>query len=202
MSHYPVLRDVAATLRDLLWADMQADNTITQIIPNQQRITFDLPSRLVRDDQAQEDRLSIYLYRVCEDADMKNRPPQPDRLAPNQLRYPPLSLDLFYLITPLSGSAENDHLLLAKTMQVFYDNGCVQGSALRGLLRNNTEELRIILNPISVEDLAKLWSAFLRPYRLSVSYEVKVVYVDSLRQESGERVRRKRLEFREFEVVP
>jgi hypothetical protein len=63
------------------------------------------------------------------------------------------------------------------------------------VLENTAEELRIILNPISMEDVTKLWSAFLRSYRLSVSYEVKVIYIDSERETEAERVRRKRIEY-------
>jgi hypothetical protein len=128
-----------------------------------------------------------------ENGDMKNRQlePQNDSL----LKYPPLFLNLFYLITPLTKSAENNHRLLGKVMQIFHDKGIVKDSELKGVLENTDTELRLILNPISMEDITKLWSSFLRPYHLSVSYEVKVVEIDSERETGGERVRRKRIEF-------
>jgi hypothetical protein len=51
---------------------------------------------------------------------------------------------------------------------------------------------------MSLEDMTKLWSAFMRSLRLSVSYEVKVVFIDSERETAGEQVRRKRLNFEQL----
>jgi hypothetical protein len=46
---------------------------------------------------------------------------------------------------------------------------------------------------MSLEDLSKLWSAFMQPYRLSIAYEVKVVFVDSQIETDAKRVRQKEL---------
>lgn len=152
------------------------------------------PFKFLKDsDETTQNCLSIYLYRVVENGDMKNRPL--DLREKNLLEYPPLSLNLFYLITPLTGEIATDHLLLGKTMQVLYDNSILKGSNLLGVLADTTEELRVVLNPISIEDITRIWSGFMRPYRLSVSYEVKVIYIDSERQKGTEQIRRKRLEF-------
>lgn len=197
MSDYNVINDVEDTLKYLLWSSMEHDGSIHggTGIPGftQDDISCQAPFQLVRDTDPAENKLSLYLYRVVENGERKNRPPEP--LNDHLLRYPPLALNLFYLITPLTNNPKNDHRLLGKMMQIFYDNAIVKGPDLQGDLHNTAEELRIILNPISIEDVTKLWSAFMRPYRLSVSYEVKVIYIDSLRETGGERVRRKRLEF-------
>jgi hypothetical protein len=198
MSDYNVIHAVSETLKQLLWSSMQHDAVITSIIgATDFRISFDPPNKLVKEDNPDSDCLSLYLYRVVENGEMKNRPPEPRDS--HTLRNPPLSLNLFYLVTPLTDSADKDHKLLGKTMQIFYDNALVKGEALKGILENTAEELRLILNPISMEDITKLWSAFLRPYRLSVCYEVKVIHIDSERETEGERVRRKRLEFTQYE---
>lgn len=194
MSEYKVIDGVDETLRTLLWSRMEFDSEINAaILSSDQRISFDPPFKLVKDTDPEQNYLSLYLYRVAENGDMKNRPLEPKD--PSLLRYPPLSLNLFYLVTPLTNSTKNDHKLLGKTMQVFYDNAIVKGPALQGVLQGTTEELRIILNPVSMEDITKLWSAFMRSYRLSVSYEVKVIYIDSERETEAELVRRKRIEY-------
>jgi hypothetical protein len=193
MSNYKVIGAVSETLRTLLWSTMQNDSEISSIVGTEQQLSLEPPFRLVKDTEPDRDYLLLYLYRMVENGDMKNRPLEPDDT--NLLRYPPLSLNLFYLVTPLTNSAENDHKLLGKTMRIFYDNAIVKGSVLQGVLQETAEELRIILNPISMEDITKLWSAFMRPYHLSVSYEVKVIYIDSERETEAERIRRKRLEF-------
>jgi hypothetical protein len=106
---------------------------------------------------------------------------------------PPLALDLFYLITPITSSNEHDQLLLGRVMQIMYDHAIVRPGDIVAGLSQAIEELRIILNPMSLEDLSKLWSAFMQPYRLSIAYEVKVVFVDSQIETDAKRVRQKEL---------
>ena len=199
MSEYTVVRDVGVTLKTLLWSHMQFDSEVTSIIGTEQQITSEPPFKIVRDTDPEQDSLSIFLYRIVENGDMKNRPLESK--GANLLRYPPLFINLFYLITPLTNSAINDQQLLSKTMQILHDNAILKGTALQGVLASTAEELRIILNPISMEDLTKLWSAFMRPFRLSLSYEVRVIYIDSERETEAERVRRKRLEFTQLSRV-
>jgi hypothetical protein len=196
MSGYAVIKDVGETLRELLKAGMRGDSVLAPIIDIETLVTLEGPPSLIKDTQPEVNHLSVFLYRVIEDGDMKNR--RPERVDANMLKPPPLSLDLFYLLTPLTSKPENDHLLLGKAMQILYDNCVVKGSSLQGVLGDTAEELRIILNPISIEDISKIWSAFMRPYHLSVSYEVKVVYVDSQGEQAGEPVRRKELEFEQY----
>ncbi len=196
MSDYTVVGAVDDTLRTLLWSQFETDSEISSIIASEQQITNEPPFKLIKNTDPDEDSLSIFLYRVAENGDLKNRQLQPVNL--NTLRYPPLCLNLFYLITPLTNSTENDHILLGKTMQVIYDNSTLKGSALQGVLQSAADELRIILNPLSFEDQSKLWTAFMRPLRLSLSYEVKIVFIDSRRELAGEPVLNKSLEFSEF----
>ncbi len=194
MSSYKVINAIGETIRVLLWSSIQNDSTIVPgVISTEPQITFEPPFRLLKDTVPDKNSLSIFLYRIVENEQMKNRPLEPKNT--NLLKYPPLSLNLFYLISPLTNSAENDHNLLGKTMQIFYDNAHVKEAMLQGVLANTTEELRLILNPISMEDITKLWTSFARPYHLSVSYEVKVIYIDSERETEAERVRRKQIEF-------
>jgi hypothetical protein len=196
LTTYTVISAVDETLRDLLWSNMEFDSIIngtTPILSSDTQISFEPPFQLVENGIPDLNALSLYLYRVVENGDMKNRPYEPAN--GNLLRYPPLALNLYYLVTPLTQNAENDHRLLGKVLQVFYDNAILKGSALDPLLQQTAEELRISLQPVSLDDATKLWSAFMRSYRLSACYEVKVVYIDSERTTGGEPVRRKRLEF-------
>lgn len=199
MSKYEVIKAVDETLRTLLWENK--DTTISSILgsSDERRISFQPPFHLMKDTEPDQDYLSLFLYRVVENGEMKNR--SLEHQNGNLFQYPPLSLNLFYLITPLTKdntSPEKAHILLGKSMQIFYDNAVIKGSALKGVLKDTTEELRIILNPISMEDITKLWSSFMRPYHLSVSYEVKVVYIDSERQTEAERVRRKQIQYKQL----
>lgn len=200
MSQYSVIHAVDETLRSLIVNNL--DTTSRQILESDPtgRISFKPPHRLLVDNTPTRNTLSLFLYRVVENGELRNRLLE----AKNGRRSdPPLALNLFYLVTPLivdkegdEESAKNTHKLLGKVMRIFYDHGTLKGADLKEeVLQNTAEEFRIILNPISIEDMTKLWSSFMRPYYLSVSYEVKVVYIDSERETGAEQVRRKQLQF-------
>ena len=191
MSSYQVIGAVDLTLRDLLWSEMQFDSVITGILANESQITLEPPAKLLKDTEVDNNVLSLFLYKVEENPDLKNR--QLQVLDTHTQIYPPLALNLFYLLTPLTNSADNDHTLLGKALQIFYRHSPAKGSILKGVLAGTDQQLSIILNPISLDELSNLWSAFLRPYRLSVSYEVKIVFIDSDRETTGERVLEKRI---------
>ncbi|MEH2048232.1 DUF4255 domain-containing protein [Nostoc sp.] len=205
MSQYPVIHAVDETLRSLI-AD-HLDTTSFQILDSNptQRISFQPPHQLMTDNIPTENNLSLFLYRVVENSEVKNRALEARN--GNHLHYPPLALNLFYIITPLmkdgndDEASKNAHKLLGKVMQIFYDHATVKETGLKGVLQNTAEELRIIWNPISIEDMTKLWSSFMRPYYLSVSYEVKVVYIDSERETGAEQVRRKQIEYTQITGV-
>jgi hypothetical protein len=85
-------------------------------------------------------------------------------------------------------------LLLGQAMRVFFDNGILTGSLLEGDLPRD-EELRLSLQPITIEDLTRIWSVFpetaLQP---SVSYLVTPVRIRSNRTRGGAPVVSRRLD--------
>jgi hypothetical protein len=193
MSQYQVINAVGRTLKGVLWSEMQSDITITPGLITEQNIVFEPPYKFISESGFETNQISIFLYRVLENSEMRNR--KPELKNGKALHCPPLFLNLFYLVTPLTNSAENNHFLLGKAMRIFHDNGIVKGASLADVLANTTEELRVILNPISMEDMTKLWSSFMRPYHLSATYEVKVIAIDSERTIETELVLRKRIEY-------
>lgn len=193
MSEYQAISAASESIRMLLWPAIDNDNDTKAIIGTEQQISTEPPFKLVKDTDADKNYLSLYLYRVAENAEMKNRALIPQ--SANQLQYPPLALNLSYLVTPLTNSADNDQRLLGKVMQILHDNTTLAGAALRGVLQGTDAELRIVLGAVSIEDMTKLWSATLRPYRLSVAYDVRVLYIDSARRQVVEPVRRKTIAY-------
>jgi hypothetical protein len=68
-------------------------------------------------------------------------------------------------------------------MQVFYDRAILQGTDLTGSLAASGEEVRLILNPVALEETTRVWQAMEMSYRLSLVYLVRVVMVDSRREQ-------------------
>jgi hypothetical protein len=178
-----VIRDVGETLVDLLRSQLGG-------LVNPQQIAMTSPVNA----EQQQIRLTLFLYSVTPAAELRNAPPI--RVAPGQERRPPLALDLYYLMTsfapdtiadPTDRTLEADRLLGA-AMQVFYDNGVLSGSVLRGIIPRDTE-LRLTLQPITVEDLTRIWSVLPeQAYRASVSYLVTPARIDSQIVLAGQRV--------------
>jgi hypothetical protein len=178
MSNYTALAEVGESLAAVLWQEIQLDPVVNTLIDTENKISLKSPADLANDVSV---RLSIYLYRVVEDPYAKNQFPAYGNGA--QSRKCPLTLDLFYLITPLVGEPRDQQIVLGKVMQVLYDRAILEGADLVGSLATANEPLRAILNPVSLEETARVWQALELSYRLSVCYVVRVALVDSTREQ-------------------
>jgi hypothetical protein len=180
-TRFETLRDVSQTLLDLLITNLTPDLT--------NQIELSSPKN------AAQKRLTLFLYKVIENADLKNRAGavvvQPGGTLRNDR--PPLTLDACYLLTA-HALGDSDllaaHQALSRAMRVFYDHGILQGSQLRAANPNTglggTSVLRVTLNPISMEEMTRIWSVFPdTPYEISVTYLVTPVEIESSRDFTG-----------------
>lgn len=193
MSSYMVVADVSKVLRRVLFEELSADTGVGQLFPNEQDIVFKNPTDTARDTA---NRLSLWLYQITENEFLKNQPMARANGA-DAVRHAPLALNLSYLITPFanvsngdSTSRDEDHMVLGKVMQALHDNSII-------LLRDTTsqnpedhiaEELRVILQRPTLEELTRIWEALRESYRLSVCYKVQVTRIDSMRVSSRARI--------------
>lgn len=184
MSDHTAIAAVTRTLQTLL-----EDRTDPSL-----RVAAKPPDADPPDQIADGRYLNLYLYRVVESPFLKNQD-LPGTGHPGAYGHPPLSLELHYLLTPM-GDDETDDLalqeMLGNAMLAIHDLPVVTEQVLRQgggnpqpildpVLIGEYEEVKITLEPISVEDLGNLWSAFMDPYRLSVAYEARVVQIESRR---------------------
>ena len=129
-----------------------------------------------------EQGLSAWLYRVTRDEDRLNDPPE--RISPVLVHQPPLPLRLHYLLTPVvdpntANNAEVEQSVLGKVLQSLYGHALFAGADLAGDFSGTSTEIRTRLEPMSLEDITRIWNALEQPYHLSVSYEVTLVRIDS-----------------------
>ena len=178
MAAYTVLAEAGESLANVLWEEIQLDPQVNSLIDNENRISLDSPFDLQDNDSV---KLSIYLYRITENASTKNQVPAQGDGA--QLRKPPLALDLHYLVTPLVGTVTDQQIILGKVMQILYDRAILQGTDLTGSLASSGQTLRVILNTVPLEELTRVWQSMEMSYRLSVVYLVRVIMVDSLNEQ-------------------
>ncbi|MFD0674114.1 DUF4255 domain-containing protein [Cohnella sp. GCM10027633] len=139
--------------------------------------------------------LSLYLFSVRENGESRRN----DLIAQGGvLKFPPLAVDLHYLITAHSSAdvlsrALDEHRILGRTMQVLYDNALLRGAYLEGTLADNQEDLRIASESYSSDQLAQAWQFGDTPYKLSMMYRVGPVMLESNRVKPGPRVIERRI---------
>jgi len=175
MSDYPVISAVSQTLRTLLIANI-TQSTDSQI----KNVPIELLSPTEMKEVHEKLGVSVWLYRVSRMADMLNEPPQ--RISTTQIVSTPLPILLYYLITPVAEDPLTRHALLGKVLQVMYDHSILRGADLQGILMGTTDQLRVALETLTLEELSLVWEALSEPYQLSVSYMVQLASIDSAAQ--------------------
>jgi len=186
MSDYTAIADVGETLIDLLigkMKDLKLDDSSIMLVS---------PGEIQASDTTI--RLSLFLYQVSENVHMRNQELQ--IFDPATLSYPPITLDLFYMLTsypslgnPDTERTKEEHRILGRAIQVLYENAIIAGTALKGSMSRNYDELHITMNYLSLDDITKIWNTFGNiPFRPSVCYLVTPVMIDSTRMMSTQRV--------------
>jgi hypothetical protein len=172
VSDYPVIGDVSETLRSVI------DAGLASLVPPPTVQVHDLQGVI----PTAPAHVTICLYDVIEDPSAKNRPRRKNAGPAGQFRIdkPPMALLLRYLVTPWSGTRAADHQILGRVMQVLYDGAIIHGAALQGGLAGTSEALKITMAPIPLQERFWLWQAVQKAYRISVTYEVRVVNLDAI----------------------
>ena len=184
MSDFGAIADVGETLIELLRDSMED-------LVDRESIVLVSPAEIDSKDNV---RLSLFLYQILENAHLKNQEMQ--IRDPTTLTFPPLALELYYMLTSHVSSGEQDktdkmleeHSVLGRAMQVLYDHSILRGSFLKGNLVRE-EEMHITITPLSLDEMTKIWSTFQnKPFRTSVCYLVTPVRIDSSRSMGVQRV--------------
>ncbi len=148
-------------------------------------------------------RLNLFLYQVTPNAGWRNvglpsRDPHGERLS-----NPPLALDLHYLLTAYGLEEFHSEILLGYGMQLLHETPVLTRAAIRtalapptpvvgggGLppkmqalstseLAEQVEQIKIVPQSMSTEELSKLWPAFQAKYRPTAAYQASVVLIES-----------------------
>jgi hypothetical protein len=173
---------VSESLRNLLVGEM----TLKPVVP----VTV-----LAPDESGGNRRINLFLYKVQENSTLKNMDWQVKNGDPGRIVPPPLSLNLFYLMTayaandPQKGNSAA-HEILGEAMRVFYENAIVSQNYLVPGLKDAREQIKIVLNGMNLEELSMVWSTFTHPFRLSVLYEISVVQLEMLSKNEQDMARR------------
>jgi hypothetical protein len=139
-------------------------------------------------------RINLFLYQTSLDAAFRNAD-MPRQVRPGETGQPPLALNLHYLLTAYGqgddASEPFSHRLLGRAMSVFHDHPVLSAADIRAAipvanpqpydLFDQIERIRIVPQPLTLDDMSKLWTTFQTKYRPSAAYQVAVVLIESNR---------------------
>jgi hypothetical protein len=181
---HTALRATSITLSDFVRREFVADAALgaffDPVLGGTMVVTHNNPEEM-RANNIQG--LSVWLYRVERDDQLLNAPPT--RPQPNRLLPTPLPLRLHYLLTPVvtidpafpAVSPGLEQELLGKVLQQLYQHPVLRGVDLRDTLTGSEQRLTLRLEPMSLEEITRVWHALQRPYQLSLSYEVTLALI-------------------------
>jgi hypothetical protein len=137
-------------------------------------------------------QLNIFLYHTITNASWRNMD-MPRQVRPGETGMPPLPLTLFYLLTAYGDNDEDTlgHQVLGRAMSILHDHPVLSPEDIRLALApdelslydlyNQIEGIRITFQPMSLEEMSKLWTTFQTQYRISAAYQVSVILIESTR---------------------
>ena len=189
MSNSLAIAAVTATLRNLLDQVITADSSIDPTSDPELRDTM-VTTR--PPDKAREgitaNQLNIFLYQTVINPAWSNMD-MPYQVKPGETAQPPLALNLYYLLTAYGKDDRDqafflDHRLLGRAMSILHDHPLLGTNEIESALADTglshqIERVRITPQPMSLEEISKLWMIFQTQYRLSAAYEVAVVLIES-----------------------
>ncbi len=185
---YTALADTSETVRQLIFDDLKADvgtSGLAAFMAGGARgVSLATPTEMTRNQAGQgvKEGVSLWLYRVLRDEQRLNDPPTLRSAGGGRVDItpPPLPLRLHYLITPLAqNNSATEQKLLGRILQLFHTRPIISGTLLKGDLAGTPAKLHIRLEPLSLEEITRVWDALQGSYQLSVSYEVSIANLES-----------------------
>lgn len=178
MSNSLAIAAVTATLRNLVETGL--GNEVSGA-----KVTTQPPDEVT----AGNDLVNLFLYQTAINAAWRNMD-NPQAVKPGETGQPALALNLYYLLTAYAktNDAPNpvSHQLLGRAMRVLHDHPLLSAAEIKAAFPDNDlheqiERVRITLQPMTLDEMSKLWTTFQTKYRISAAYQVSVVLIDSQR---------------------
>lgn len=136
--------------------------------------------------------LGLCLYDIRENDEMRINGMVP--LDEQYQQYPPMYLNLYYMITAYSNidiryREEENHRILTKTMQVLHDYPLLDGKTLETVPASLPDSLHIQYQNMTMQEKLEIWQNRKSECRLSLYYCVAPVKLDSTVKKEISRVR-------------
>jgi len=200
MSSPLAIATVTAVLRNLLDNGL-VDHNISGTLGSNVTVTAVPPDTITISGPNAKTQLNLFLHQVTPNAALRNSG-LPSRDGRGQrLGNPPLALDLHYVVTAYGSDELHAEILLGYAMYLLHERPVMERKAIRTAVAGSTvdtsilplayqalsaadladqlEQVKIIHDPMSTEEMSKLWSAMQAHYRTSAAYTVSVVLIEA-----------------------
>ena len=201
MSSALAIAGVTAVLRDLL-NDGLINHNVSGLLGSTVTVSAVPPDRVVPANGAESTQLNLFLHQVTFNTGWRNHAlPSRDGSGTQRLSNPPLALDLHYLVSAYSAEELGSEILLGYAMQLLHETPVLDRKAittalnpspsvettlppaLRALaecgLADQVEQIKLVPDPLSTEEMSKLWTAVQSHYRPTAAYVATVVLIES-----------------------
>ena len=193
MSSALAIAAVTTVLRDLLdggLIDAQASSALGSSVsvsaraPDLIELRADMPAQL-----------NLFLYQVSPNAGWRNDALRARDDAGARTSNPPLALDLHYLMTAYAGADLHAEMVLGLGMQLLHETPMLSRGRIASVLgasgvpallaasglADQVEMIKLVPEPLSAEEMSRLWSALQSRYRPSFAYKASVVLIQAQR---------------------
>lgn len=209
MSGALALAAVTAVLKDLLNNGVIA-NDLASMAGNPVRVTSRPPDQ-IKTGTDEETGLNLFLYHTTPNTTFRTNGLPAFDARGDRVANPPLALELHYLLTAYGPDEYQAEILMGYAMQLLHEtpvlsrrairdslsaipslqvSGSILPAAFQSLaasdLADQIEQVKIVPEPLGVEELSKLWSAFqANHFRLTAGYAASVVLIQSRKSTRG-----------------
>jgi hypothetical protein len=193
---------VTAVLKDLLNNGV-INNDIAATV-GEVAVTSLPPDRIDVTDGNERNQLNLFLYQVTPNAGWRNIGLPSRDARGERTGNPPLALDLHYMLTAYGTRDLHHEILLGYGMQLLHETPVLPRDAIRRSLRppldvvdstlparlrslfdsqlaEQIEQIKIVPQSLTTEEISRLWTAFQARYRPTAAFQVSVVLIESRR---------------------
>jgi len=164
MARLEVVRDMSDTLINVLKNGLPASFPASNVILSTPDEYKDFTSRPA---------ITLFLYYVGINGEMRNSPPR--LLADGTRSRPYLPLELRYLITPWGSTPSATHLILGHVLQILSGFATMSRASLSGESWDEDDTVQVLPESLPVDTYHDIWEPSEIPYKLSISYLVRIL---------------------------
>jgi hypothetical protein len=188
MSTALAVAGVTAVLRGLLESWLGDQNANAALGGANADVTAVAPDTIELTGPNATPRLNLFLHQVSQNPGWRNVQQPSVDAAGNRTSSPPLALDLHYLLTAYGPAELQSEVLLGYGMQLLHKIPVLDRTDIEdrlplplrsSLLGRQVETIKVTPEPMSSEELSRLWSALQARYRPTAAYHVSVVLIES-----------------------